>query len=258
MWMQGQYLTDQCNVILKFTRQPIEFSLQYHTGTAPAGLKVNIKRMNLWMRKVQVSPSVLMGHQTGLTSMNARVNYNSHKIFTYFLEKAQSNYSNNDCCPGIYPKLILAMLVKTSSYNGDLKTSPYNFQHNSVSSIGLKVNGQFTPSEPYTPNFATGDIKREFLMLFLGTGHAGMEADDHGLLLADFADGNTIFTFNLSPDLYLSGHGEPARISNIGIDIRFSTPPTDNLTLILFCRYDTKIEMTQLGNVVLDPTQSAN
>src|SRR5271167_3630077 len=234
MWMQGQYLTDQCNVILKFTRQPIEFCLQYFGATAPAGLKVNIKRMNLWTRKVQVSPSVLMGHQTGLTSMNARVNYNSHKIFTYFLEKAQSNYSNNDCCPGIYPKLILAMFVKTTSYNRDLKTSPYNFQHNSVSSIGLKVNGQFTPSEPYVPSFATGDIKREFLMLFLGTGHAGMEADDYGLLLAHFADGNTIFTFNLSPDLYLSGHGEPARISNIGIDIKCSKPLCKNQTVILF------------------------
>src|SRR5271163_2284931 len=35
MWMQGQYLTDQCNVILKFTRQPIEFCLQYFGNTAP-------------------------------------------------------------------------------------------------------------------------------------------------------------------------------------------------------------------------------
>src|SRR5271163_3849193 len=175
--MQGQYLTDQCNVILKFTRQPPKFCLQYFSGTVSPGLKVNVKRVHLWMRKVQVSPSVLMGHQTGLATMNARVNYNSHKLFTYFLEKAQSNYSNNDCCPGIYFKLILAMFVLTKSYNGDMKTSPYNFQHCNISSIGLKVNGQFTPSEPYTTDFDTGDVRREYMMMILGTGHAGFEAD---------------------------------------------------------------------------------
>src|SRR5271163_3484647 len=258
VWMQGQYLTDQCNVILKFTRQPPEFYLQHFSATPIPNLKINIKRVHLWMRKVQVSPSVLMGHQTGLTSMNARINYNSHKIFTYFLEKGQLNYSNSDCCPGIYPKLILAMFVKTASYNGDLKTTPYNFRHCYVVSIGLKVNGQFTPSEPYTTDFDAGDVRREYMMMILGTGHAGFEVDNSGIYLGDFVAGNTIFTFNLSPDLYLSGHGEPARISNIGIDIRYKTAPTENHTLLLFCRYDTKIEMTQLGNVVLDPTQSAN
>src|SRR5271167_1310199 len=202
MWMQGQYLTDQCNVILKFTRQAPEFCLQYFGATPIPGLKINIKRVHLWMRKVQVSPSVLMGHQTGLTSMNARINYNSHKIFTYFLEKGQLNYSNSDCCPGIYPKLILATFVKTTSYNGDFKTTPYNFQHLYVTSIGLKVNGQFTPSEPYTPDFENADMKREYLMMYLGTGHAGFDADDSGIYLKDFAEGNTIFAFNLSPDLY--------------------------------------------------------
>jgi len=210
------------------------------------------------LRQVQVSPSVISGHMTGLGRLNVRWNYNSHKIFTYFYAKDQKNISISDCCPGIYPKLILAMLIATKSYNGDIKTTPWNFKHNDVSSIGLKVNGHFTPSEPYTPNFEAEDTKREYFNMHLGTGHSGFINDDIGLLMVDWAKGNTIFAFNLAPDLFLSGHGQPARLNNIGIDIRFKNDLTENTTLLLFCRYDTRIELTQMGNVILDPTQSAN
>src|SRR5277367_4384274 len=195
-----------------------------------------------------------------LARMNARWNYNSHKLFTYFFQSGINNISISDCCPGIYPKLILAIIVSTKAFNGDLALPPYNFPHNNITSIELKVNGQFTPAEPYTPNFASTveDIKREYVSLHLSTGHAGLMEDQNGILMADFAGGSTIFAFNLSPDLFLSGHGEPARLSNIGIDITFSSPLKENQVLLIMARYDTKIEMTQLGNVVLDPTQSAN
>src|SRR6266853_16757 len=102
------------------------------------------------------------------------------------------------------------------------------------------------------------DIRRKYLSLFLSTGKAGIHDDDNGLLMVDFHNGSTLFAFNLSPDLFLSGHGEPARISNINMDILFSKPLEENVVLMIFCRYDTKIEITQLGNVILDPTQSAN
>src|SRR5277367_3068216 len=112
--------------------------------------------------------------------------------------------------------------------------SPWNFQYYNVSSIGLKVTGQFTPSEPSTPNFAGADTAREFMSLYLSTGKAGMHEDGNGILQADWAGGYTLYTFNLSPDLFLAGHGEPARISNINIDVKFSTPLLENVVLILF------------------------
>ena len=259
-WMQDQYFTDQCDISLKFARNPPEFALQCCDPVKPTGIKINIKRLRLWVRKVQVSPSVIAGHHAGLARMNARWNYNSHKLFSYFENAGIDNISIPNICPGVYPKLILAMLVSTKAYNGDLALSPYNFRHNNITSIGLKVNGQFTPCEPYTPNFASTveDIKREYVSLHLSTGHAGLMEDQNGILMADFAGGCTIFAFNLSPDLFLSGHGEPARLSNIGIDIKFGSPLVGNQVLLIMARYDTKIEMTQLGNVVLDPTQSAN
>jgi len=255
-WIQDQYFTDNFNISIKFTRHTPEFCLQRFTSGET--FNVNIKRMRMWVRKVQVAPSVLQGHMTGLSQMNAKWNYNAHKIYTSFHIKGVSNISIPDCCPGIYPKLILAGFVSTLAYNSSYDLSPYNFKHCNVNSIGLKVNGQFTPSEPYTPNFANEDIRREYLSLFLSTGKAGIHDDDNGLLMVDFTGGSTLFPFNLSPDLFLSGHGEPARISNINMDILFSKPLDENVVLMLFCRYDTKIEITQLGNVILDPTQSAN
>src|SRR5277367_2982449 len=88
----------------------------------------------------------------------------------------------------------------------------------------------------------TRQISREFMSLYLSTGKAGMHEDDNGILQTDWAGGYTLYVFNLSPDLFLAGHDEPARISNINIDVKFSQPLPENVVLVLFCRYDTKIE----------------
>src|SRR5277367_6448841 len=117
-WMKDQYFTDQCDITLKFARNPPEFCLQSCDLTKPKGIKINIKRLRLWVRKVQVSPSVIAGHQVGLTRMNARWNYNSHKLFTNFVNSGINNIFISDCCPGVYPKLILAMMVSTRAFNG--------------------------------------------------------------------------------------------------------------------------------------------
>ena len=81
----------------------------------------------------------------------------------------------------------MAGFVSTDAFNGRWSKSPWNTQHYNVSSIGLKVNGQFTPSErePYTPNFTSTDIAREFMSLYLSTGKAGMHEDDNGILQTD-------------------------------------------------------------------------
>ena len=97
----------------------------------------------------------------------------------------------------------------------------------------------------------------EYMMLYLALGKAGVHSDDHAIGFDEFSQSYCFYTFNFAPDLALSGHCQPARLSNIHLDMRFSkpTPIDSSLTLIVFAIYDTKFELAADGKVITDSTQ---
>ena len=95
------------------------------------------------------------------------------------------------------------------------------------------MNGQHVPSTPYEPDFANENVLREYLSLYLATGKFGIHEDDNGLLAADFCYGCTIFPFTFAPDLSLDGFAQPIRMINIRLDINFSKPLAENITIML-------------------------
>src|SRR5271163_1028727 len=100
--------------------------------------------------------------------------------------------------------------------------SPWNFQHFNVKSVGLKVNSNWIPFQPYTPTYTVPQkIGREYMNLFLALGKAGMMNDDNGILQKDFIGGNALYAFLLAADMCLSGHAQPARLAPISIEIDF-------------------------------------
>jgi hypothetical protein len=173
----------------------------------------------------------------------------------YFYNSGITNISIPDATPGIYPKCIFVGMVETAAFNGAYKKNPYNFQTFGVSSIGFMMNGQFTPSTPYTPDFTSDNYLREYLSLFMATGRFGIHEDDNGISLMDFAHGCTLYAFTFAPDLSLDGFAQPIRMTNIRLDIKFKSALTTNITLILFCLCDTLFEYTSNNLVLLDNTQ---
>jgi hypothetical protein len=255
-WLQEQYLPDACDVQIKLTRNAPSFCCQVAKGVTDYP-KVKILRAELWLRKVSPSPSVIAGHMAGLSKMNAVWPYNAHKIITSHHQKGATNISIADCCQGIFPKCMIVGMLDTDAYNGSWGTSPFNFQHFNVSEIGTMINGQHIPQQPYTPDFANKNVAREYLCLTMMLGRE-FSTNTIGLTLADYLDGYTFFAFNYAPDLMLTGHGHPARLGNIHLNIKFLKALEQNITILLFCVYDTQIELTGQGNVILDPTQTAN
>ena len=94
--------------------------------------------------------------------------------------------------------------------------------------------------------------------MFLALGKQGVFSDDNGITLEDWANGNTLYCFNLAPDLRLSGHCQPAKLTNICLDIKFADAIPKPLQLIVLAIYDTHIEMTKDRLWLLDQSQQAN
>jgi len=254
--LQKQYLTDSMNLQFKFTRQSHAFALQAFDADADNDqYKVKFHSMHLWLRRVQVAPSVKVGHMTGLGRHNAIWKYTSFKMLTYFYAAGIDTLSIPDATPGVFPKCIFLAMVENDAFNGKFKKNPYNFKHFDVSHMSIMMNGQYAPSTPYTPDFANELYMREYLSLFLATGRYGIHEDDNGISLKDYLHGNAIFPFTFAPDLSLDGFAQPIRMVNIRLDMKFKTKLAQNITIILFCLCDTLFEYTANKLVILDNTQ---
>jgi hypothetical protein len=214
--------------------------------------------MQMFVRQVNVSPSVLMGHAQGLQKHNLIIPYNGHKIFTKLIKKGGLAEHVDDFFQGVYPKAVMIGFVDHEAFVGKFSKNPFNFQHFNITEIGLTFNGNPLPSVPYKPDFTNQNYAREYYSLFLQLGKTGIFSDDNAIKQADFSGGCALFTFNLSPDLSLSGHAQPARLANLGVDIRFGEAVPVNLQMIGLAIYNTTVEMTRDRLWILDPSQAAN
>ena len=256
-WLQKQYFLDGQEFDLTFKLNDPALVL-HATPADKTKYKVKMNMCRLFLRQVNVSQSVLLGHAKGLQNHNCIVPYVGHKIFTKLITAGGQEERAEDFFHGTYPKCVILGLVEHEAYCGSYHKNPYNFQHFNLTHCGLTVNGIPTPSEPYTPNFATREALREYYNLFLQLGKPGVFNDDNGITYQDFLGGCTLYSFNLAADLSLSGHAQMARLSNIDVTMKFSTPVPKPLQLVGLAIYDTSIEMTADRRWLLDPSQNAN
>ena len=74
--------------------------------------------MSLWLRRVRVDPSVIVGHLRDLGSQNAIWKYPAFKVLTSFHAKGVSNLSIPSATPGIYPKCVFVAMLENATFNG--------------------------------------------------------------------------------------------------------------------------------------------
>src|SRR5437773_112875 len=200
-----------------------------HANKNDVAYKINMEKMCLYLRQVTVSPQVMLGHAKGLQHHNIIIPFNAHKVFTKMIVAGVLSDVSINFLEGIYPKLVIVGLVDHAAYTGTYNKSPYNFQHFNVSECALTSNGQSIPSTPYRPNFDKKMYAKEYFNMFQQLSRCGMFADDNGITLEDWADGKTLFTFNLAPDLAVTGHAQAVRYTNINIELSFAKATPKNL-----------------------------
>jgi hypothetical protein len=255
--MQRQYFTDAQDYSLSFKLNDPKLVLHANTADKTA-YKINVEKMWLYLRQVNVAPSVMLGHAQGLQRQNMIVPYNAHKIFTKMIGTGVLTDVSINFLEGIYPKLVIVGLVDHAAYSGAYHLCPFNFQHFNVSEVSLTSNGQSIPSTPYKPHYGEKLIAREYFNMFQQLSQRGMFCDDNALSMDDWMNGSTLYTFNLAPDLAICGHAQAVRYTNININLTFREETKKNIQLIALAVYDTQLEVTREGTWLLDPTQQPN
>ena len=168
---QDKMLINGVEVRVRLTRSKDEFCLM---DASEGGLfRVNITDATLIMRRVKVSPGVLLAHSRGLSKTTAKYPITRVEIKNFNLQAGIMSTSLDNIFLGQLPKRIIVGFVDNRAFNGNRTLNPFNFEHINLSYLSLYVDGVQVPSKPLTPRQPANANRLSiecFQTLFTGTG----------------------------------------------------------------------------------------
>ncbi|XP_044857256.1 uncharacterized protein F54H12.2-like [Mauremys mutica] len=236
------------DVKIKLTRSKDAFCLM---GSAAEGFKLRIVSASLFVKKVRVAPGVRLGHAEALLASNAKYPMDrvGMKVFSIPAGSRVSNQEN--LFLGQLPKMLVLGFVDNDAFSGSYTKNPFHFKHYDINFVALYVDGEQVPTKPLQPDFEAGRCVREYMNLVQT---AGKHMKDRSLLIdrEEFAQGYTLFAFDLSPDQESADHYSLIKTGNLRAEIRFGKALTVTVNMIVYGVFDNVIEINQRRNVLFD------
>ena len=248
---QPKYLLPGVNVKLTMQRSKAKFSLTHGNGDPV------VKRLvtKLYVRRVKVNPSVLLGHRLGLVKKNALYSCNRGQVVSYSIPAGSlSHYKDNLFSMTLLPKFVIVCFVSSASFNGsDLESDPFKFEHFNVNSVGLFRDGQAIPyRDLYEPDFENKLYTREYVKSIIHqTQHLNTNLTN-GIDMEKFANGGyTFFTFNLTHDFDYTQSQMP-RDGNLRLEVKFAGALAKSINVIVYATFDSQLQITKDRQIICD------
>ncbi|GFW56477.1 uncharacterized protein F54H12.2 [Trichonephila clavipes] len=247
LFHQDRLLLNLVDLKIKLIRSKPEFCLQ-----GSEGFKVVLDHVSLFIRKVRVNPGVILGHAKALEKTSAKYPINRVLCKVYSIPKGSMSFIQDNIFSGQMPKKLFVGCVDNEAFHGAFSKSPYEFKHFNLNFIGVYVDGQPVPHNPLELDFSKDQYIRAYQTLFVRTDRMGQ---DRGIFISrkEYKDSNTLFGFNLSPDLCSSGeHLSLIKHSNLRLELKFSKSLEQTVCVIVFAEFENLIEINKSRNILYD------
>lgn len=240
LFNQDRLLLNLVDVKLKLIRNKPEFCLM-----GDGDYKIVLDHVSLFVRKVRVNPGVIVAHAKALEKTTAK--YPIDRVVCKVFSIPQSSYSfvQDNVFSGQMPKRLIIACVDNDAFNGNYQKSPFEFNHYHTNFVGVYVDGQPVPHQPMHLDFEKQNYIQAYQNLFL-------KSDGLYLTRTEFAQGYTLFLFDLSPDLCDGEHFNLIHHSNLRLELKFSKALEKTVSLIVFAEFESLIEINKSRNVLFD------
>lgn len=245
---QSRYLLGDTKLRLKLTLNNPTFLLNAFGSVSD--FKIDIIDIKLLYRRVELNPSVVSGHMTGLMKQNAQYPILHTKIVNHSIAKGHMSFNKADLFPGSNPRMIMVGMLDTEAFNGNIKKNPFNFQHFDLRDIVLYVDSHAYPTVAYKPDFANSHYTRSYYDFMSVLSYANKD-DTNGLTYKEYGNGYTLYAFDLTPDADITtAHRHAKHPGNISINISWKNPLPTTVTLIIYAVCDSKVEIGRLDQII--------
>lgn len=246
IFFQERYMLNEVNMRIKLIRNNDAFCLMGQQGFSTV-----VTAAVMLIRKVKISPSVYLAHAKTLESGTAKYPIRRVVCKTFTVPANYLDISHEKLFSGQLPTRLIIGLVDNRAYNGDRGRNPFNFQHFSLTEIGIYLDGQLHGLKPLKLDFAEGRYVLAYMSMFGGTNKINRD-EGNDISRSDYADGYTLFAYDLSPDLGENDHVNLTRQGTVRLDLKFGNALRHTVTVIAYAEFENIIEIDRNRNIVFD------
>lgn len=242
---QPKLIPNSISIRIKLERQKDAFALM----AANDQYKLKMLSASLYIRKVDVAASVILAHEKALSKGVMKIPIRRVEVKTFALSKSLQSYTLPNAFLSELPSRVIIGLVTNESYNGKISANPFNFTHFNLNYLCLVNNGQMIPAKPYKPDYAESAYARAYLSMFTNLGRY-FKSQNIPISYQEFPSGYNFYIFDLTPDFASNdSHQSINKTGNIAIDLKFASPLTETLNLIVYSEWRSTIEIDLARNV---------
>lgn len=245
-----KFMVNGVDMVIKLIQSKPEFCLLSNVENPDCTL--SIEEAELFVRKVKISPSVLIGHARALQLGTAKYGLTRVEIKTITVPAGVQNKTFDGIYTGQCPKKVIVGFVRNSAFNGNFSQNPFNFEHFNLSFLSFYLDNMQVPSKPFTPQFDQNLWIREYNSLFEAS---GIFYKDTGIDISreDYGHGYFLTAVDLTPDLSANdSHWSLIKNGNLRIEVRFQRALAETITVICFAEFDNLLEIDSNRNIIVD------
>jgi len=207
----------------------------------------------LYVRKVKLSPSVFLGHAKALQSGTAKYPVRRVTCKSVTIPAGYYDVSHEKLFSGLLPTRIIVGLVRNDAFSGSRARNPFNFQNFGLTEIAVYTDGQQHGQgiKPLKIDYANSLYVRAYSTLFGGTGKL-FHDEGNDISRSEYADGYTLYAFDLSPDLTDDEHFDLSKTGSVRLQAKFADALATPVTLIAYAEFQNLLEIDNNRNVIYD------
>jgi len=240
---QPKYLIPGVNVNLRLNRTDSSFSLK-STG---AKFNLDILDARLYVRRVKVEQSVMIGHQIGLSKQNAIYPFRQTQLTSVNLAVGSTSYYQDQIfSDGRLPKFILIAFQNGSQYTGSFTEDTGTYKNFNITSLSLTRNSDFR--EVYTQSFENDNYVTTYASSIIRNMGLLDKNLNNGITLEQFKSTYPFFTFVLAPDFDVNQTQLPKH-GNIKIEVKFNAALERSAALLIYGVFDSEVQINKNGTI---------
>jgi hypothetical protein len=266
---QDRFLPNDLDLRIKLIRQKNEFcmivkkpdpapSTEGRTTTVSKSevkvdtYSIGINKISLFVKKVELNPDV----KAKLIKANSLGTFKypmfRTEVRTQCLTQGSRDIHLNNMFLGSLPCFLLFGLVDNEAHAGSFSTNPFYFHNKNINYVSIQVDNRQYPLVPLQPDFPNSQFILCYQQLLQSIGKY-YNTDGLNLTLDDYANGSTLFAFDLTGDENINiNHFNLSKNGTLGINIKLGEALDKPMTLIAYVLFQSIVELQKDRKVIVD------